>query len=160
MKLLFCYFFILINTGSFINYQDIEIQNYKNALSLIFNSSEFRDYSLVNKNYYISSEIIFFSNIEIYFKDELKNNDENVILENEIVKINEDLVKLNKHRCGKIKIFFSEQKNDVFFAEVFIHKKKNINYKDRPIFGSSKLYMFKVINKEVSIVVTKDIHYN
>lgn len=159
MKLIFYYFFIL-TTSSFINYQDNDIQNYKNALSLIFNSIEFKDFSSVNNSYYISSEIISFSNIEIYFKDEFKNNEENVILENEIVKINEDLVKLNKHRCGKIKIFFSEEKNDVFFAEVFIHKKKNIKYKDRPIFGISKLYMFKVINEEVYLVVIKDMHYN
>lgn len=159
MKLLFCCFFVLLN-NSFVNHQDVEIVNYKKALLLVLSSNEFKEYGLSDKNYQVSSEIIRFSNFDRFFKDELNKNITDDLVISEVFESKKQLLKLNIRKCGKIKIFFSEQKENVFFAEIFTDKKKNIEYKNRPIFGSSKVYMFKITNKEIFLITTKDIHYN
>ena len=159
MKLLLFCFFVLLN-NSFINHQDIEIVNYKKALSLVLSSNEFKEYGLSDKNYQVSSQIIRFSNFDSFFKDELNINTTDDIVISEVIESKKQLLKLNKRKCGKVKIFFSEQKENVFFAEVFTEKKKNIEYKNRSFFGSSKVYMLKITNEEVSLIATKDMHYN
>lgn len=159
MKLLLFCFFVLLN-NSFVNHQDIEIVNYKKALSLVLSYNEFKEYGLSDKNYQVSSEIIRFSNFDSFFKDELNKNIIDDIVINEVIESKKQLVKLNRRKCGKLKIFFSEQKENVFFAEVFTDKKKNIEFKNRPLFGSSKVYMFKITNDEVLLITTKDMHYN
>jgi len=142
------------------NYQDNEIVNYKNALSLILHSNEFKKYGLDDRNYNVSSEIVSFSNFDRFFKDELNKKTLDELIVNEVINSNIELVKLNTGKYGKVKIFFSEQKENVFFAEVFIYKKKSIRYKDRPIFGMSKVFMFKIDNDETSLVSIKEMHYN
>ncbi|GIQ61432.1 hypothetical protein Flavo103_45670 [Flavobacterium collinsii] len=159
MKLMFC-FFILLIPSSFLNYQKNEIDNYKNAISLILHSTEYKKYGSSNKNYNVSSEVVSFSNFSRFFKEELSKDVVNEIVVNEIVKQDLDLLKLNVRRCGKVKVFFSEEKENIFFAEVFISKNKDIKYKDRPLFGMSKVYMFKIRDEETSLVAIKELHYN
>lgn len=159
MKLFFCCFFVLLN-NSFVKHQDVEIVNYKKALTLVLSSNEFKEYGLSDNNYQVSSEIIRFSNFDSFFKYELNKNITDEIFISEVIESKKQLLKLNRRKYGKVKIFFSEQKENVFFAEVFTDKKKNIEYKNRPLFGSSKVYMFKNTNEKVFLITTKDIHYN
>lgn len=160
MKLILYYFIILVGNGIIMNHQDDEIINYKNALPSILNSNDFKEYGFGDKNYYISSEIISFSNFDRFFKEELNKNTVDEAIVNEVVRSEKELLKLNARRCSKIKIFFSEQKENIFFAEVFISKRKNIKYEDRPIFGTSNIYMFKINNKKTSLITIKKMHYN
>jgi hypothetical protein len=159
MKLTF-YCVIVLLTNTFVNHQDDEIFNYKKGLSLVLHSNDYKKYGLSDKNYQVSSEIIAFSNFDRFFKDELNKNIPVEIVENEVVKLRKELLNLNLRKCGKVKVFFSEQRENIFFVEIFIDKKKNIEYKQRPIFGSSKVYMFKIRNEEISLVAVKDMYYN
>jgi hypothetical protein len=46
---------------------------------------------------------------------------------------------------SRLKIFFSEERDGIFFAELFCDvKKKIVSYDDRPAFGLSHVYMFRV----------------
>lgn len=146
--------------SNFMKYHNSEIDNYKNALSLILHTNEYKKYDLNEKDYKVSSEVLMFSNFSRYFKEELKENFVGEIVVNEIAKQNQDLLKLNVHRCGNVKIFFSEEKQNIFFAEVFVSKNKNLKYKDRPVFGMSKVFMFRTTNEEITLVSIKDLHHN
>ena len=151
--------FILFVSNSFLNYQNNEIDYYKNALLFILHSNENKKYSKSDKDYNVSSEIVTFSNFSRFFKEELNKKTVDDIVVNEIIKREPRLLMLNVRECGKVKIFFSEEKENIFFAEVFIYK-NNIKYEDRPIFGMSKVFMFKINNNRTSLVSIKNIHYN
>ncbi|MCY1510823.1 hypothetical protein D3C87_231110 [compost metagenome] len=131
---------------------------YGKARDLIIKSKEYNEFSFGKKDYHISEEIVFFSVFSVFF--DVINESTNVT-NDEILTINNNLKKLNKKKCGKIKIFYSEIKNNIFFSEVFPYKRKSLKYSKRPTFGSSYVYMFKISEKnEVYIVDVKKIHYN
>lgn len=159
MKSIFICFIVVI-FNNYTNNHNEDILYYKQAISLILKSSEAKEYKLNVKNYHISSDVINFSNFSIFFKAELKSDyffEQNT---EEVVKSESAILLLNIKKCGKLKIFFSEIKNNIFFAEIFVSKKDNLKYDNRSIFGSSNIYMFKIIDKNVSLVKVKPIHYN
>jgi hypothetical protein len=159
MKSLFICFIVTF-FSTYINNKNEDVFYYKQATQLILKSSEVKKYKLKVKNYHISSEIISFSNFNSFFKDELKSDYFYEQSTEKLVKLDSTLLSLNIKKCGKLKMFFSEIKNNVFFAEIFVSKKDNLKYGDRSIFGSSNIYMFKIINENVHLVKVKTIHYN
>ncbi len=136
------------------------IDYYKQAMPLILNSNEFKGYGVNHNNYHVSPEIISFSNYSELFTDELSNDKSFEIDKNEVSRLENDLLKFNKRECGKVKVYFSEMKEGFFFVEVFVSKKKNLKYKDKLVFGSSQVYLFKVLNEKISISKIKLFHYN
>ena len=156
----FNFIFIAFIYNGLVNCQTNMINYYKLAMPLIQNSNEFKEYGFNQNNYHVSSEIISFSNYSQLFTNKLDNGKLFEINKNEVSGLNNDLLKLNKKECGKIKMYFSEIKEGFFFVEVFVSKKKNLKYKNRPVFGLSKVYLFKVLDEKISISKIKLFHYN
>lgn len=151
--------FFLCFTFMTLTCQTNEFFYYKQALSLVLNSNEFKKYEVKDEDYNVSSEIISFSNYSNIFSEEL-GVDDLLIIPSVIIKNEKELLKLNIRKCSKVKIFFSEQKNNIFFVEVFIYKKKALKYEKMPVFGTSNIYMFKIQNEITSLVAVKGMNYN
>ena len=154
MRLIFlCLITLLLNS------QSDEMLYYKQALPIILNSAEYKEYHLGKDNYNVSPEIVSFSIFGFFFNDELKKeiiNNTNVV---DVVRINNELLKLNSREKGKVKIFFSEIKDDVFFVETFVYKHKNVKHSGK-IFGRTQVYMFKIQDKFVLPIRVRELHYN
>ncbi len=152
-SVLVCFSFVIINC-----FQS-DVSHYKKALALIVKSEQIKEYKTKNNDFHVSPEITSFHLYAPIFEEELK-------IENDysspphVVKLEKELLKLNEKKFGTIKIFFSEQKHDVFFAEVFISKTKKLKFKNRPVFGEAIIYMFKMESGTPSLVVVKGMHYN
>ena len=147
---------------SFSIYQKLD--EYKGALQIITKSKEYNNLIKKSKRYNISNELIIYSKMARHFKKELllltPISEEQIILD--IGKdnlINNELLKLNITNCSKVQIYFSEIKNDIFFAEI-IKTKHKLKYHNRPHFGNSYIYMFKIDNSKVELVNSKELLYN
>lgn len=149
-------FVVLLNIKS----MNDELVYYKEAVPLILSSNEFIEYKTSNNNYNVSSQILFYSNFDLFFQDELKRESDTVFNISEVFKNENELLKLNERKCGKIKIFFTEIKDNIFFAEIFQYKKAHINYENSPFFRTSFLYMFRIENRKTTLVAIKKIQHN
>ena len=67
---------------------------------------------------------------------------------------------MNKKKCAKLKIYFTEQQDGVFFAELIKEKKRNVKYDSRTHFGVSHMYMFKNSQGKIELLEVKKINYN
>lgn len=151
-------FFATIVAAIVLHY--FEKSTYHQALELVINSIEFKENKWRKKNCLVSSEIVSFSNFTPFFREELGNNFEYKIDTVEIVKIQDELLELNKKSDRKLKVFFSEQKNNLFFCEIFESKNKDISYNKKPVFGSSIVYMFSKRNEKITLTAVKTLNYN
>lgn len=143
-----------------------DISEYEKALAMIIESEEYHNMTNNKKKYSVSDEVIVYSKLGKHFMDDLKNNKpltQEEIAENAYQQntLNEKLLGLNKKKCGtKVQVFFSEITENIFFAEIFESKKK-FSYKDRPNFGVSYIYMFKIgANNSLSLIKTRELIYN
>lgn len=143
-----------------------QIEQYKNALEIIVSSNEYKTYTSNPKNYHVSEELIVFSKMGKMFKTQLSENDIELsdydIVNNDKKKstINKALLNLNKKKCAKLKIYFTEQQDGVFFAELIKEKKRNVEYDSRTHFGVSHMYMFKNNQGKIELLEVKKINYN
>lgn len=141
-----------------------KLDEYKKALSIITESKEYNSLVKKRKKYNISNELITYSKMAWHFKRELSSlapiSEEQIILDSDKDNlINDELSKLNVKNCSKVQIYFSEIKNDIFFAEI-IKTKHKLKYHNRPHFGNSYIYMFKIDNLKVELVNSKELFYN
>lgn len=67
-------------------------------------------------------------------------------------KINKSLLDLNKKSCTRLKIYFTEQQGDIFFAELIKRSQKKDKFDDKGYFGISYMYMFKQNNQKVELI--------
>lgn len=137
-----------------------KVAYFKMSLDLIIESDEYKEINTKNCNYVISDEVLNFQVFSKFFKNELNLSNEINNDFKEVKDINKDILKLNKFKKGSVKIFFSEIKNDIFFSEIFESNRKKIKYDERPIFGISYVYMFKIKNDKIEIVTVKKLNYN
>jgi len=143
-----------------------QTEKYKKAIEIIVNSNEYKAYTNNPKGYQVSDELIVFSKMGKMFKKQLSEN--NVELSDyDIVnndkkknKIDKGLLDLNKKKCTKLKIYFTEQQDGIFFAELIKEKKRNLEYNSRTHFGVSHIYMFKNNQGRIELVGKKSINYN
>lgn len=139
---------------------------YKNALNIIINSNEYKSLVKNKKKYNISNELVLFSKMASLFNKELSLlsislSEEQVIFDSDKDNIiNDEFSLLNVKNCSKVQIYFSEIKNNIFFAEI-IKTKYKVKYNNRPQFGKSYIYMFKIEDStKVKLISTKEIFYN
>lgn len=143
-----------------------QTQQYKDALEIIVNSNEYKSYTNNPKKYHVSEELIIFSKMGKMFKKQLSKNDVELsdydIVNNDRKKntIDKGLLDLNKKKCAKLKIYFTEQQDGVFFAELIKEKKKNVEYDSRTHFGVSHMYMFKNNQGKIELLEVQKINYN
>lgn len=78
---------------------------------------------------------------------------------NDYILNNDSLLELGAKKRSEIKIYFSEIKNNIFFAEVFKSPKKKIKYDQKPDFGMGLVYLFKIDGDKVTNVEVKEIAY-
>lgn len=140
-----------------------QTEEYEQALDLIINSEEYASITKNKKKYHVSNEVILFSKLGKFYQEELEGyvplSDKEVVLNAHERNATMELTSLNKKRCSKVQIYFSESKGNVFFAEM-IESKKVVPYSERPDFGISQVYMFKKENDKVSLLNTREIAYN
>jgi len=149
-------------------------------LALIFWSQPDQDYSLYQKafrdiiassdafkesdcycegDFVIMEEIVPFDKMSFMFTDELSElSGESVQAEGSLSYSDLGIGK----KKSKLKIFFSEQKNGVFFAELFCDaKKKQTSFDMLSSFGLSQVYMFTVNSEgNIELVDQKEISNN
>jgi len=159
--IIYIYALLGFNTSTF----STDTTVYEKALSEIKNTSEFKSISRGKDNYYVSSEILSIYSLGKFYKKEMKNHlvvSEEDFLSMSDVKpsFNNEMTKLGTKKCAKLKIYFSEIKEGVFFSEVLESPKKNEKYIDRPNFGISYLYMFQKRGDEIHLLGVKEIAYN
>lgn len=133
------------------------IDPYKQAKDLIIYSKEYSELRNNKKDYHVSNEVLPFS---IFSSLHEPFDNSNFDIHHKTISINESLQTLNVRKSGKVKIFFSEQNNNTFFAEVFSYKKTKLHYSERPTFGARLLYTFTINNNKVTLLKVGQIHYN
>jgi len=141
-----------------------KLDEYKKALNIITVSKQYNSLVKKRKKYHVSNELVIYSKMAGLFQEELSPL--TPILEKQIILdsdkenlINKQLLKLNISNCFKVQIYFSEIKNNIFFAEI-IKTKHKLKYQNRPSFGYSYIYMFKIDDSKVKLVKAKKVHYN
>lgn len=143
-----------------------QIEQYKDGLEIIINSNQYRAYTTNPKKYHVSDELIVFSKMGKMFKKQLAENDielsdyDIVINDKKKNTIDEALLDLNKKKCAKLKIYFTEQQNGIFFAELIRENKRDVEYDDRTHFGISHMYMFKNNQRKIELLDVQEINYN
>lgn len=143
-----------------------QIERYKDALDIIVKSDEYKTYTKNQKKYYVSDELIIFSKMGKMFKKQLFENNveltdyDIVINDTKNNLINKRLLDLNQKKCSKLKIYFTEQQNEIFFAELIKEKKGKAEYDKRKHFGISHMYMFKNNQGKIELLNVKQINYN
>ncbi|GGB83571.1 hypothetical protein GCM10007424_24480 [Flavobacterium suaedae] len=140
------------------------VEKYSEALNLIIKSTEYQsykiDYNISDENYVVSEEILPFAdfaivhNMEKYIK-QINYNEEFV------TRTDKELLRLNKRRRGNVKIFFTEESDNLFFAQVFYTtKKRSLKYSEAPSFGARYLYTFKHEKGTITLLKVNQMHYN
>ena len=120
------------------------VEKYSEALNLIINSPEYQSYNVSDENYLVSEEVIAFAAFAINNDVEIEYYLETLSIKEMVVKEEKELLKLNKRKRGNIKIFFSEERDNIFFAEVFRSDNKRLSkYSRTSGFGARYLYKFK-----------------
>lgn len=143
-----------------------QIEQYEEALEVIVNSDEYKAYTSNSKKYHVSDELIVFSKMGKMFKKQLSENDVELsdydIVYNDKKKntIDKALLDLNKKKCAKLKIYFTEEQDGIFFAELIKEKKKNVKYDTRTHFGISHIYMFRSNQGKIELLEVQKINYN
>ncbi|WP_422107275.1 hypothetical protein [Winogradskyella sp.] len=143
-----------------------QMVQYKDALEIIINSNEYSSYTSNPRKYHVSDELIVFSKMGKMFKEQLSENDIELsdydIVNNDKKKntIDKTLLDLNKKKCAKLKIYFTEEQGGIFFAELIKEKKRNVNYDNRTHFGISYMYMFKNNQGKIKLLKVQKINYN
>lgn len=118
------------------------IEKYSEALNLIINSSEYQSYNVNDDNYLVSEEVIAFA--EFAINTDVEYSLEVHSLKEIVVKKEKELLKLNKRKRGNVKIFFTEERDNIFFAEVFRSDKESLSkYSRTSGIGERYLYKFK-----------------
>ncbi|APY06997.1 hypothetical protein BWZ20_01200 [Winogradskyella sp. J14-2] len=154
--------FLLILISSLFNNE--RISEYEKALNVILDSEEYTSITKNKKQFHVSSEVVVFEKMGKFFIEELQNNSiylsaENIILGEKKENFNnEGLEKLNCKKRGKVQAYFSEIKNDVFFAEIVESKKKS-SYEKKIGFGTTSIFMFKISNNELELISVKKLIY-
>ena len=143
-----------------------QVDKYKDALEIIINSNEYKAYTSNPKKYHVSDELIVFSKMGKMFISKLNENGielsdyDIVINDNKKNIIDENLLSLNKKKCAKLSIYFTEQNEGIFFAELIKESKRNVKYDNRTHFGNSHMYMFKENQGKVELLNIQEINYN
>lgn len=157
--ILFGLFFFSLTTSA-------QIEKYEDALEIIIYSNEYKEYTNNSKKYHVSDELIVFSKMGKMFKDKLVYNgielsDYDIIVNDKKSNIiDNNLLKLNKKKCAKLKIYFTEENNGIFFAELIRESKHNVKYDNKTHFGISHMYMFKESKGKVELLYIQEINYN
>lgn len=135
------------------------VEKYSEALNLIINSSEYQSYNVSDENYLVSEEVIAFA--ELAINTDVEYSIEVHSLKEIVAKEEKELLKLNKRKRGNVKIFFSEERDNIFFAEVFYTtKKRSLKYSEVPSFGARYFYTFKQEKGAVKLLEVNQMHYN
>lgn len=135
------------------------VEKYSEALNLIINSSEYQSYNVSDENYLVSEEVIAFA--EFAINTDVEYSLEVHSLKEIVVKKEKELLKLNKRKRGNVKIFFTEERDNIFFAEVFYTtKKRSLKYLEAPSFGARYFYTFKQKKGAVKLLEVNQTHYN
>ncbi|TAF63628.1 MAG: hypothetical protein EAZ55_13650 [Cytophagales bacterium] len=160
--MIYCiYIYSLLSFNNvFASKKSIDSLNYYNqAINII------SDYSKHKHSVYVSSDVLSFVTLGVFFKEEVSfylNLNENEYQNKDryyVIKYNR-LKLLGYKKRRRIKIYFSEQKDNIFFAEVINSPKNKLKYLERPYFGESNVFMFKIENNIVKLLKSKKILYN
>jgi hypothetical protein len=159
-SLIFIFLLILVSSP----FKNEGISVYGKALNAILDSEKYTSITKNKKQFHVSSEVVIFEKMGKFFLEELQNNSiylsaENIILGEKKENFNnEGLEKLNCKKRGKVQVYFSEIKNDVFFAEIVESKKKS-SYEKKIVLGTTSIFMFKISNNELELISVKKIIY-
>lgn len=124
------------------------------AIKYIKCSKEFEKLNLKNKNIFISEDILNYNMLNSFFS---KNTAENS--SEEIVKVDSELIKLNKNKKTGGTIFFTQVVDNKFIVEL-IPSQTLKKYSLRPHFGYSILFLFKLKNDSLYLVDSIRLDYN
>ena len=139
-----------------------QIGPYKDALEKITNSAEYQTHTKNRKKYHVFNEMVAFSKMGIMFQEELEKYNIKVsygeVSEKDKNKRKRrvNLLSLNQKKQSKLKIFFTEEKQNIFFAELFEANDDNIKYDYRQPSTDSYMFMFeKLEDNTVKLIEVK-----
>jgi len=135
----------------------IEIAFYKEAFHEISKDRKWIEEEIKNNGIGVSKEITNFHNYAHFFKDQIPSTSiSELSFDSLVVEINHQVAKIGSERKRNV-IFFSNIKQNLFFAELFLDTTRyQRSYGKRPQFGRSYVYMFKVVDGKI-ITVNKQI---
>ena len=147
---------------------DHEFMHYQKAIGLIIQSDEFNLLAKGSDYYSVSGELVDFFSIGGLFLEELQVHLE--MDRSQIVEVfsasrydqkNPSFEKLGTRKRAKIRLYLSQVEKRLFAIEMIRSKEKRYSFKDRPIFGTSYIYLFKVDgNGNVILISSKEIANN
>lgn len=167
MKLITAFFLYLSSLGiTTSNIQESQnIEYYRQAKDIVINSKKIDILSKrKTKRFFVSNELPSIITMGLVYRSELKQylevTEQDLIApSNNYILEDDRLLELGTHKRSELKIYFSEIKNNIFFAEIFKSPKKNIKYDQKPYFGMGLIYMFKIDDDKVTNVQVKEIAY-
>jgi len=124
--------------------------HYRKAIRLIIQSDEFDLLAKGSDNYSVSGELVDFFSIGGLFLEELQvhlDMDRTQIIEvfsaSRYDQKKPSLEKLGTRKRAKVRFYLSKVEKRLFAIEMIRSKEKRFSFKNRPIFGTSYIYLFK-----------------
>ena len=138
---------------------------YNLAIPKIIESSAYQCMNGSSKKYFVSPEVLNFDNRAIFFQKELLANGSTVrfnynLSNKEIVFLNSEMTKLGTRRRAETKLYFSQIKDGFFFCEVIMFEKSKSKYEQKPAFGRSYVYLFRINDSDINILDVTEFLYN
>lgn len=147
---------------SFFVISEAESQLYEEAIEIMIDDSSKEDqiHCFCKKNFTIMKEVVDFESISFLFKDEIKEHSKGTI-KDQVIEVSDSRIELGRKK-SKFKIYLTNVRNGIFFAQQFCDgKKSNTTYDDISLFGQSQAYMFKVMpSGQVTLVKVKRLSHN
>lgn len=115
---------------------------------------------------FVKKEVVSFGNYAQFFQNELTENyyfsRQELLFDSLLVAKVRSLTKIgDKQKESTSILFFSEFKKGYFFAELFLDSKPtHFSFAERPAFGKSLMFLFKIKNEEVHCVKFSELFYN
>lgn len=147
------------------NQRRISIIAYQKAYAIIKDSILLK-LNINNNRLLVKEELISFGNYAQFFQAELTNKQQfsinELLFDSLLVARVADLSHIGANRKKNNSIlFFSEQKKSYFFAEIFLKTNRTqFTFSERPLFGTTIVFLFKTENDDVKYIKSREIIYN
>lgn len=136
------------------------LSNYKDAIGIILELEKSAESRIQVSKELISFDLLAFHFQKYLLKDEIEQLNFNFYDVKDVVEENIQLESLSSKLDSNVRLFFSEEKFNYFFAELFTDDNPKTSYEERPGFNYSHIYMFKIEGNSVKLVKSSTLNYD